>query len=566
MTGVAVRSSRCARDSSIALVRGALLPIVLLSVCATCHREAESALVSPASHPIVVRPDYLRHLALSATVNRKSVALVALYANAPDYKPTGSPARDGFEGIASVDDAARGAVAYLRYYETSGDSTARDEALRLLDFVSAMEQGDGEFLNFVDSAGRRTRARRAASRACRTGERAASGRSAKLFACSGRTLPRVSLQCAPRSIAPWLEWSADVSAGRLVGGSVTATSEAALGLLALVQADGVTATEDYLPGAVGGPAGGRGLHPDVRALAVRTAELLVRQSSGSPNAAPWGAYVDRPGAEWHAWGSRAVEALAEAGRLLNRPDFIVAARREADGLWSKFLLAGQIPAAISADGSVKWFPQIAYGVGPIVEGYLALANATGDRRYAIYAGLAASWFTGNNVAHVSMYDESTGRTFDGIDGPSPVRVNRNAGAESTIEGLLALDRVARDPDAEEYGRYRAVDPTTFSITDLPGTRAFVSPSGATVVIQKSPSGLEIARPRVPSRLVAPPRLQSFSPTGPPPTRLRLASRIDWLPNGTRNIPTCRCVSSRYPPGDRPKRSSSPRSSPSPRPT
>jgi hypothetical protein len=34
------------------------------------------------------------------------VRVVALYAEAPDDRPTGSPARDGYEGIASLDDFA----------------------------------------------------------------------------------------------------------------------------------------------------------------------------------------------------------------------------------------------------------------------------------------------------------------------------------------------------------------------------------------------------------------------------------------------------------------------------
>ena len=114
-----------------------------------------------------------------------------------------------------------------------------------------------------------------------------------------------------------------------------------------------------------------------------------------------------------------------------------------------------MPSSISPDGSTSWFPQIAYGVGPIVEGYLALAEATGERRYATFAGLTAGWFMGANAARVAMYDERTGRTFDGIDGATSVTVNRNAGAESTVESLLALQRLARSPEAAEYLRYRA---------------------------------------------------------------------------------------------------------------
>jgi len=62
--------------------------------------------------------------------------------------------------------------------------------------------------------------------------------------------------------------------------------------------------------------------------------------------------------------------------------------------------------------AVAWFPQIAYGIGSVVEGYLALADATGERRYAVFAGLTAGWFIGANAAGVAMYDEKSGRTFD----------------------------------------------------------------------------------------------------------------------------------------------------------
>src|SRR6202171_5453433 len=132
----------------------ALSAFVIACVASGCNREAESALVPAASRPIAIRVDYLRHLALTATVKGHPVRVIALYANAPGYQPTGSPARDGFEGIASVDDAARAAVAYLRRYEVTGDTTARDEALGLLGFVASMEQGDGEFVHFIDSSGR----------------------------------------------------------------------------------------------------------------------------------------------------------------------------------------------------------------------------------------------------------------------------------------------------------------------------------------------------------------------------------------------------------------------------
>ncbi|MEO8910604.1 MAG: extracellular solute-binding protein [Gemmatimonadaceae bacterium] len=447
-----------------------------VSVCTGgCNRIAESAPAPPASRPIAIRSDYLRHLALDVTVKGHPVRVVSLYADAPDYKPTGSPERDGYEGIASVDDAARAVVAYLHFYESHADTSARDEALHLLSFVTSMEQGDGEFLNFIDASGKANRTAPSSRKSMSYwGARSiwALGEATRVLGVGSDSLLQAADLRPPLDRA-LTRMARDIDGGHLLGGSVTATSEALLGVIALQRA---------APSA------------SYAALATRTAELLERQSAGSAQTAPWGAFTDGPAADWHAWGSRSVEALAMAGQTLNRPDFVVAARKEVDGLWSRFMLAGEIPASVSPDGTVKWYPQIAYGVGPIVEGYLALADATGDRRYAIFAGLAASWFNGNNPASVAMYDEGSGRTFDGIDGPSPIKVNQNAGAESTIEGLLALEAVAGDPDAAEYARYHAIEPAASSLTSLPGTREFRSASGRRLAIRRTPAGLAIVHP------------------------------------------------------------------------
>ena len=85
----------------------------------------------------------------------------------------------------------------------------------------------------------------------------------------------------------------------------------------------------------------------------------------------------------------------------------------------------------------------------LVQTYMALFRATGDEKYARYGGLAASWLFGNNMAGVQMYDPATGRVFDGINGPTEWRVNRNSGAESTIEGLLSLQVVNDVPAARD---------------------------------------------------------------------------------------------------------------------
>jgi multiple sugar transport system substrate-binding protein len=211
--------------------------------------------------------------------------------------------------------------------------------------------------------------------------------------------------------------------------------------------------------------------------------------------------------------------------ILDRPEFAVAARKEADNLWSRFLLAGQVPAAVSRDGTAAWFPQIAYGFGPIVEGYLALAEATGNPKYAAFAGLTASWFTGSNPANVSMYDAKTGRTFDGIDGPSPVKLNKNAGAESTVESLLALQAVRGNPEASRYLGYRAKTPLSASLSSVPDSREFVGPGGKTLIVKRAKSGLEI----VPNTAgtSAPITLTYWPAANPQETRLAMRLAKQW---------------------------------------
>lgn len=411
-----------------------LIPWMLLSALATaCESPLAPPAVPPAARPLHLQLAHLRGLGRDATVAGRAVRVVALYAPAPSYRPAASPARDGSEGVACVDDAARAAVVYLRDFERTRSPASLQEARGLLDFVVAMEQGDGEFLNFLREDGTPNRT----APSSRKGFGYWGARSLWALGEARRVLLDSEPASAERYRAPLdraaARYARDVAAGELSAGSLVAASEALLGLLAYQRAE---------------PTGARA------ALAERAAQVLLQRTHTTPpNAPPWGARVEDRGAPtWHAWGARATAALAQAGLSLQRPALVRAAQEEADTLWARALRSQDLIAAIDADGVARAYPQIAYGVSPMVEGLLALADATGEERYARQAGRAARWFLGANVAHVAMYDEASGRTFDGIDGANPVRVNRDAGAESTIEALLALGAVAESPSAAEQLR------------------------------------------------------------------------------------------------------------------
>lgn len=417
-----------------------------------------------------VRLEHLRALGLDLIVAGRRVRVVAVYAEAPSYRPVVSPARDRSEGIACVDDAARAAVVYLRDLEVTGDIRSLEEARGLLRFLEAMEQGDGRFANFVEADGTPNRRGPTSAPAFSYwGARAlwAFGEAQRVL--RGRDEPTVAaLRAVTARAEGRLAHELD-NTGDLVANSVTATAEALLGVLSLQRAEASA---------------------ERAALATKMAERIAALGGDDAGAAPWGARAD-PGQRWHAWGARGVQALAEAARVLRQPRFADAARTEADGLWVRALLAGELPVEVGGDGGVGRFPQVAYGVSPFVEGAIALSAATGDRRYATLAGLTGAWFMGANPAGVPMYDPATGRTFDGIDGPSPVHINHNAGAESTIEALLALGSVAISPEAAVALRYRPLGPAV-PLAEAPGRREFEGPGGARLVISRAGKGFTLA--------------------------------------------------------------------------
>ena len=79
---------------------------------------------------------------------------------------------------------------------------------------------------------------------------------------------------------------------------------------------------------------------------------------------------------------------------------------------------------------------------------LELYNQTGEKRFAEQAGKLAAWFTGENVTHQAIYDQETGRCYDGIN--SADKINLNSGAESTIEALFTLIEIERNSIARDY--------------------------------------------------------------------------------------------------------------------
>jgi hypothetical protein len=386
----------------------------------------------------LVNLDHLRYLTQPVTIAEQEMAVVHIYSEYPDYEWVD----DADEGLSAVDDVARAAVVYLWEYERTGDESLLEQARRCLNFVLYMQADDGEFYNFVfDTEGTINR----------TG--GTSYKSLTWWAMRGlwalgegvRVFDKVDVNYADTLAQAYLKTEGALanSLGNygemttlhgfeipawIPGGEANVAAIGLLGLSAYYSARPNEMTADVI---------------------TKIAEGLAMYRLGTDTEYPFGAHPARANAPgyWHNWGAHVPHALVMAGIALDQPDWIESARISADS----FLLRQLVIEPFRHMGVTPYrLEQIAYGTNMLVQTYAALYHATGDVTYAHYAGLAGSWYFGNNMANTPMYDPETGRGFDGINGPVSWRVNRNSGAESTIEALMSMSALAQIADAQPY--------------------------------------------------------------------------------------------------------------------
>jgi hypothetical protein len=242
----------------------------------------------------------------------------------------------------------------------------------------------------------------------------------------------------------------------LVANGADATGEALLGLAAYL-----SVTKDA----------------KAREVLDRLADGVAAMGAGDPRCWPFGAVLPWALSQsaWHGWGGLAPAGLARAFGVNRNPAAREAVRADA-GCFTPHLLVAGGPDNAWAPAPVDPV-QIAYGAHSRVESLLATADEATRPRLVALAGVAASWFFGNNPAGEPMYEPATGRTFDGVDVPGVV--HRDSGAESTIHGLLAMLALDEYPEAKAIAQTATVcDRKTWTLVPGghldPGTRLRLS--------------------------------------------------------------------------------------------
>jgi len=362
------------------------------------------------------------------------------YADAPSYTPVGAPG----EGIVCVDDVARAAVVYLDEHARTGDAHALDQARGALNFTLRMQQPDGRFTNFVtDEQG--TINRTGATSKPALGWWAFRGmwalaRGYREFVGIDAVYGAQLLSAYQRSEHALVEQLGDDASIRWRGRTVPAWLDRVPADQASVAALALAEMQQARPNAVTGT------------VLTKVADGIssLQQHAGRDGALGYSGHTTWYPDEWHAWGAHEAEALARAGEVLHRTDFVNAAQTAIEGVLSWQLAAGRVQQLTPLPDRSG---QQAYGVAAATRASMAVYRATGDVRYARMAGLHASWLLGNNMANSPMYDPATGRGYDGID-EVPRGVNHSSGAESTIESLMTLQAIAGSPVAERFATMR----------------------------------------------------------------------------------------------------------------
>ncbi len=141
-------------------------------------------------------------------------------------------------------------------------------------------------------------------------------------------------------------------------------------------------------------------------------------------------------------------ALITAGQRLGDP---VMAQRGLSTL--EWLIQAQVTSTGTVEliGNQGWWPrggtrarfdQQPIDAAALVEACSAAWAATGERRWLVEMRRAYSWFLGANAIGIAVADPERGGCRDGL---SPIGVNANQGAESTLAWLTATEVVRATP-------------------------------------------------------------------------------------------------------------------------
>ncbi len=403
-------------------VRHIFLFLVVFGACTCADNSSDDSLLNTS---------HLEHLFQEIDINDDiRLGTVWIYSNAPDYPLV----NDEDEGFTCVDDVSRALVFYCRQYQSSPVKENLDKIESLTRFIMYMKADNGYYYNFLFPD---------------NGINAVhpNSRPTPNF-WSWRAfwaLTEVNLLDSPElnnlrvQTKPYLEHLLDNIEQLFPSESDTIEYEG-IRIPSVIEAYGADQVAVIMIGLTNYYQINNS--PVIKDLMLKLGHYLLAAQYGDENSSPYYAFLSWKNI-WHAWGNMQAYALLYAGRIIENVQFIDAGINEVKYFYpycieqnfiSEFRLVRNNDSLLLRD--LHPFPQISYGMRPMIFASLEAHLITGDEAYAILAGKLAMWYFGNNPAKQVMYDHLTGRAYDGINSAS--KTNYNSGAESTIEALLSI--------------------------------------------------------------------------------------------------------------------------------
>jgi len=394
---------------------------------------------STSNQKSIINLNHLNYLYTWLKVDGQPWAGIAIYAEYPDYHYLEAPG----EGLICVDDIARATIVYLRHaqYYKSTDSAVR--ARQLIRTLLKMQASNGCFYNFIDSQGQIQKQLKNSKPLPDWWTWRATWALAEFLKNDPSATPSLkdSAEQAVQKVLPHVEMlNQNLNQWQEVAGFKLpvwlpqrhAADQAGLLIKALCALHAATGQPKLLP--------------LIKAQARGLMSMQIKYSTSEF----YGAFLSWQNI-WHAYGNIQADALLDAFEVTGDSAFFYSALLEIDHFYPELMKTGLLHQAKlkNENGKIivtekRQFEQIAYDLRPMIWAALHAFKLTKQAKYGKLTLRLASWFSGNNAAQKAMYDAQSGRCFDGLI--TPEQVNLNAGAESTIEALLALMEVERVPE------------------------------------------------------------------------------------------------------------------------
>lgn len=380
-------------------------------------------------------PMLITHL-YSEPIDRNNLSL--------GYKWVGDPQ----EGFAAVDDVARAVTAFVEHYRLYGDATSYENIKLGLQFLMWMQYEDGDYDNFVVQHENGTIEKKDSY----SSNKSFSWWALRAYEAMAEAYPIIKDE--DMALKNNLKSRLDLNLQRLteltaqhygetfsIGDSSYASWM--LGGDAWLTANAINSL--YVHHKIANPS----TQSKIETLAQQLGEALILTQQGSFTQFPYGGFMhiiegSQKQFNWNEWGSISIKAIAYAGALTNNEQWIEAAVYAADSFIGDLMISGR---AETISPNKKPYPLINYGTASNVDNMLALYNVTQDIKYAKLAGLIGSWWMGNNIMNVPMFNQNTGYAYDGM---TATEVNINSGGESLAEAIRTLSRLLSIPQIEEY--------------------------------------------------------------------------------------------------------------------